>query len=129
MDIKLKPRQTSKRLENMCKISGLYDKHPPFHKSSKFMTLQKSKHDQSASKISNKLEIHSKIPKIFMISPNIQKKHHAKNLINWHLIGMANKIIKLSKQWCDTHCHTYIKQIISQQPEMRKMQTLYQNVH
>ena len=127
--VKPKPRQTSKCLENMCKMSGSYNKHPPFHKSSKFMTLKKSKHDQSAKKISKKLEMHSKIPQKFMIKPNIQKKSHAKNQINWHWIGMANKIIKSSKQRCDTHCHTYINQSISPQPEMRKMQTLYQNDH
>ena len=63
-----------------------------------------------------------------MINPNIHKKHHAKNHINWHLIGMAKKIHKLSKQWCDTNCHTFNNQIITQQPNMRKMQTQHQNV-
>jgi hypothetical protein len=95
----------------------------------KFNTHQKFKNGQAARKISNKSEMNSKIPQKFMINLNIQKKQHATTHIIWHLIGMANKIIKLSKQWCDTHCHTSIKQIISHQPEMGKMQTLYQSVH
>ena len=63
-----------------------------------------------------------------MVNNNNQKKHHAKHHIIWHLFGMANKFIKLSKQRCDTHCHTYIQRIITQQPQMRKMQTQHQNV-
>ena len=100
----------------MCKISSSYDKHQAFHKSSKFMTLQICTNDQPARKIPNKSEIHPKTLGKFMINPNIQKKHHAKNHIIWNLFGMEKKIIKLSKQRCDTHCHTYINQIISQQP-------------
>jgi hypothetical protein len=80
------------------------------------MTIQKSTNGNPERKIPNKSEINPKIPQNIMINTNIQKKHHAKNHINWHLFGMAKKIIKLSKQWCDTHCHTYINQIISQQP-------------
>ena len=64
-----------------------------------------------------------KIPQKFMINPNIQKNHHTKNQVIWHLFGMEKKFIKLSKQRCDTHCHTYIQKIITQQWNMIKLQT------
>ena len=70
-----------------------------------------------------------KIPRKLMVNHNIQKKHHTKNHINWNSFGKAKKLDKLSKQRCDTHCHTYIHKIITQQPQMIKMQTQHQNVH
>ena len=59
---KPKPRQTLRCLEYMCKISSSYDKHQAFHKSSKFMTIQKSTNDKLEGKISNKSEMNPKIP-------------------------------------------------------------------
>ena len=97
----------------MYKISSSYDKHPEFHKSLKFMTIQKSTNGNPEIKISNKSEMDPTIPQKFMINPNIQKKQHAKNNIIWHLFGMVKKINKLDKKWCDTHCHTYINHIIT----------------
>ena len=41
----------------------------------------------------------------------------------------SENIFPIIKKWCDTHCHTFNEPSISQQPEMRKIQTLYQNDH
>jgi hypothetical protein len=57
----------------MCRISHPYDKQPSFHKSLKFMTIQKSTNDQPEWKIPNKSEINPKIPQNFMRNPDIHK--------------------------------------------------------
>jgi hypothetical protein len=92
------------------------------------MTIQKSTNGNPERKIPNKSEMNPKIPRKFMINHNIHKKHHTKNHIIWNLFGMENQLIKLSKQRCDTHCHTYIHKIISQQSQMINMQNQHQNV-
>jgi hypothetical protein len=64
-----------------------------------------------------------------MLKPNTPMHHHAKIQLIPSPYGMANKIRKLDKKWCDTNCHTYIQQLISPKPGMIKSQTQSQNVH
>ena len=127
MDIKPTPWHTSRCLEYMCKISGPSNKQQEFHKSFKIITHKKSTIGQSAKKISNKLEMHSKNPQKFTLKLNIQKSQHAKIQIILSSYGMVKKFHKLDKKWCDTNCHTSNDQVISHKPEMQKSQTLYQN--
>jgi hypothetical protein len=70
-----------------------------------------------------------KILQKIMLKLDIQKCHHAKIQIIWQMNGILNKINKLDKKWCDTHCHTSIDHIISQHPEMQKSQTPYQKIN
>jgi hypothetical protein len=72
-NLKPKPKQTLTCLETMCKISHSHDKQPSFHKSLKFMTIQKSTNDKPERNIPNNSEINPKILRKFMINPNIQK--------------------------------------------------------
>ena len=70
-----------------------------------------------------------KILQKIMLKPNIQKYQHEKIQLISSSYGMANKIRKLDKKWCDTHCHTHIDQVISHKPSMLKIQTQIQKVN